>query len=585
MTFLSREGAEEMDFKRNRGAWKVIALALLATVSVGCSKKGPVEPAAATSPSPGSESKSGAAVDSAVAQASYQSEVPGLDISWVTDEYFAALILHPRQILSKVPLQGESRAWVDAAAADLGLSLDDVEQLTLLVGPPEPGAAAAPGASLSTCWIFRFSTAAEQKRMVEQFVGEGGREQARHQGRVYYKDEAAPVALGTPDDKTVLFASERDVKKALESARAHSVLLTRLGAVAGRPDVVGAVNAAPLRSLLRRALNERTGEPAPPWARQLAEITRHLKEGTLTADLAEAPLARLTLDAEDSQAALQLDELAQGYRGAGSLMLTALESQWARGEEGRDFAPLFALASEALSRVKITRQVRQVTVEAEAPPALADLPRLVEAAFVASMRGGLRQERVRRLQLVGLALHNHHVAQGSFPAGASRDAAGRQLLSWRVHLLPWLGQKELYDQFRLDQPWDSPHNRALLDKIPAVYQSPGAAVDGTTRLVPMIGPGTPFSLSQGAALRDMIDGPDNTILLVECGPDRAVPWTMPDETTFDSQDPVAALGAIEEAGFLALFGDGRVEIIAPRITPEEFAALLTHAGGEKTGTH
>jgi hypothetical protein len=35
-------------------------------------------------------------------------------------------------------------------------------------------------------------------------------------------------------------------------------------------------------------------------------------------------------------------------------------------------------------------------------------------------------------------------------------ASGERLHSWRVVLLPYLGQQELYEKIRLDQPWDSP---------------------------------------------------------------------------------------------------------------------------------
>jgi hypothetical protein len=214
-----------------------------------------------------------------------------------------------------------------------------------------------------------------------------------------------------------------------------------------------------------------------------------------------------------------------------------------------------------------------------APPAeLAELPRILESAFQALARGSARQERVRRLQLIGLAMHNYHVSRGSFPAAASHDAAGRPLLSWRVHLLPWLGEEELYRQFRLDQPWDSPHNSALLTRAPEVYRT-SEGIAGQTRIVAVIGPGGPFSLTRGPALRDFTDGPDQTILLVECGQDRAVPWTQPDDAQFDPHNPIAPLGAIDEEGFLALFGDGRVEIISPRIAPEELRDLFTHAGG------
>ena len=48
--------------------------------------------------------------------------------------------------------------------------------------------------------------------------------------------------------------------------------------------------------------------------------------------------------------------------------------------------------------------------------------------------------------------------------------SGKPLLSWRVHLLPFLEENELYEQFKLDEPWDSPHNIKLLDQMPADVQ-------------------------------------------------------------------------------------------------------------------
>src|SRR5205823_2150780 len=56
------------------------------------------------------------------------------------------------------------------------------------------------------------------------------------------------------------------------------------------------------------------------------------------------------------------------------------------------------------------------------------------------------------------------------PPAAVRDPEGRPLLSWRVLLLSYLGDEDLFLQFRLDEPWDSPHNRTLLPRMPDVYR-------------------------------------------------------------------------------------------------------------------
>ena len=56
---------------------------------------------------------------------------------------------------------------------------------------------------------------------------------------------------------------------------------------------------------------------------------------------------------------------------------------------------------------------------------------------------------------------------------------GTPLLSWRVAILPYMGESEkaLYSQFKLTEPWDSPHNKGLLAKMPKVY-APVVAKDG-----------------------------------------------------------------------------------------------------------
>jgi RNA polymerase sigma factor (sigma-70 family) len=83
------------------------------------------------------------------------------------------------------------------------------------------------------------------------------------------------------------------------------------------------------------------------------------------------------------------------------------------------------------------------------------------------------------LKRIGLALHNYQTAEAHFPPAAITGKQGEPLLSWRVALLPYLedydghDHRDLYKAFRLDEPWDSAHNKALLARMPAVFASPG----------------------------------------------------------------------------------------------------------------
>src|SRR5262249_54097040 len=85
-----------------------------------------------------------------------------------------------------------------------------------------------------------------------------------------------------------------------------------------------------------------------------------------------------------------------------------------------------------------------------------------------------RAIRVNSLRQIALAMHDHDLTHKTFPAPAILDAKGNKpLLSWRVAILPFIEQKELYDEFKLDEPWDSPHNKELIGRMPNLYKDPG----------------------------------------------------------------------------------------------------------------
>ena len=82
-------------------------------------------------------------------------------------------------------------------------------------------------------------------------------------------------------------------------------------------------------------------------------------------------------------------------------------------------------------------------------------------------------------------------------------------------------------------------------------------------------------------MANFTDDPSETIMVVEAGPDKAVPWTKPEDIAFDSRDPMAALGAIPEEGLSVVFFSQRAGTIPKDTDPEILKALVTHRGGER----
>jgi len=193
-----------------------------------------------------------------------------------------------------------------------------------------------------------------------------------------------------------------------------------------------------------------------------------------------------------------------------------------------------------------------------------------------------RARGMNNLKHLGLAMHNWHDVHKSFPAQANFDANGKPLLSWRVHILPYVGQQKLYERFHLDEPWDSEHNRALIEKRPDVYRSPASKKGrhGYTSYVLPVGEETICPGRRGVSLKEITDGTSNTIMIVEVGDDQAVIWTKPEDLPFDPEEPAKGLGGLVEGGFQATFCDGSARFIADSIDPKTLRALFTRAGGE-----
>jgi hypothetical protein len=153
-------------------------------------------------------------------------------------------------------------------------------------------------------------------------------------------------------------------------------------------------------------------------------------------------------------------------------------------------------------------------------------------------------------------------------------------LSWRVHLLPYLDDAPLHAQFKLDEPWDSPHNLPLASRLPAVYRDPFTSGDqgGKTYYRALVGPGTLLKSQEGARLLDAWDGTSMTIVIVEAA--EPVFWSKPDELRYDPQGPLPAFRVSPRGEFRALFADGSVQLLSAWNNDAALRAYITANGKE-----
>jgi RNA polymerase sigma factor (sigma-70 family) len=208
--------------------------------------------------------------------------------------------------------------------------------------------------------------------------------------------------------------------------------------------------------------------------------------------------------------------------------------------------------------------------------------RLTDADVQSLMKragGPTRIQATKQLREIAIAMHNYYTDHAHLPQAALFSPDGKALLSWRVALLPYLNQKVLYNQFKLNELWDSDHNKALLSKIPPVYLHPDVDKDpaaGLThyqvftsparqepgrqyKFAPIFSRDPKFKLSLQQLT--LADGTSNTVLLGEAR--QSVPWTKPEDILLEHDDaPLPQLGATAAGDdWFAAFGDGSVRVL------------------------
>lgn len=207
-------------------------------------------------------------------------------------------------------------------------------------------------------------------------------------------------------------------------------------------------------------------------------------------------------------------------------------------------------------------------------------PTAQELAASQAAADDLAVNTLNRLKTIGVALHMYHDQHRGFPASIMIGPDGQTPHSWRVALLPFLGYQEVYDQYRRDEPWDSPHNRRLLDSMPDVFRGPSSPEHAVeTSVFALVGPETAFpGPTTNSRLVEFIDGTSRTVLLVRAK--RAVPWTKPEDIAYSSAEPLPDLGGYYENGFHAIFADGAVRFLPTSTDERTLRALISRSGAE-----
>ena len=432
--------------------------------------------------------------------------------------------------------------------------------------------------------------AASARRWVTEFVKKGGRDIFLTYGPGDYPSFPAVVIPSAGAGKelgdlvAVLF-KEGDREPIVEEVRGCVCVGTREALAVlkerrpvARPELVAAIEAgrdAPVQVAFAlsddaKKIHEQVAPTLPTelGGGGIQKVTRGLKWSALTVGGGPKLPTKWMIEAASPVAAQDL----KGLEGkARDFLLGAVLRELAdNGAERRRLEDLVGRYSMTVEGTRLTSEWELATTILEAVKSPTGPP----------------AERIRsanNLKQVMLALYGYHDVHGHFPTDIT-DRDGKPLLSWRVHILPYLDQEALYRQFKLDEPWDSQTNKPLAARMPKVFRSPRQAEalkDQTTYLAPL-GNGLMWDAPKGLKATQISDGTSNTIALVEADDDRAVIWSRPMDITIDPKNPLAGLLGHYGDGFHVALADGSVRFVKKTITPDALWALFTRAGGEIT---
>jgi len=184
-----------------------------------------------------------------------------------------------------------------------------------------------------------------------------------------------------------------------------------------------------------------------------------------------------------------------------------------------------------------------------------------------------------------LAVANYHDAYRSYPPAVTYDAAGKPAHSWRILVLPFLEQRELYEAYSFAEPWNGPNNSKLATRMPQLFAFAGTYESGnsiSTNFVAVAGDETVWPGGNGMVQSDIGDGPSNTIQFAEYnGP--AIHWMSPEVLKFATMSFVLGDPAGIDSQYLApavSMADGAVQRLSTEISPAELRAMCTANGHE-----
>ena len=502
----------------------------------------------------------------------------------VSPESVLAVVIHPADLLDQPMLELFPHEVLEAYGSEqLGISLKQSNEMLFVLEMDEQQRP-----------VFGVIARFKQPQTFSGMFEEATKKQTVD-GETYYQVGPAQedIAISFRDQQTMLFGHRRLISQLMQSRSAGGPLRKVLEKYPATQTIQVYAALDPVRDLLKANLPPQDQVPPPfqgllelPDLADYAHMTVNLSDefSLVTrfggADEAAAKkMRRIQIQSEQNARIAMMAQLANAIQDLTEPMQLAINQYADRVlTYANEQSEPEIEGNELVFRVKPNNGSMQIATIGILTGML--LPAVQQVRFASR-----RTQSMNNLRQLALGSLNYESAHMHFPRQAIYSDDGEPLLSWRVNMLPFIEQHALYNQFHQDEPWDSPHNIKLLDRMPEVFKSPNAdnLDSGKTVYLAFAGEQTLFPTEdpkQKIGLADITDGTSNTILFVEANEDAAVEWTKPADIPFDPDKNVTSVGGLIPNRFLAVFGDGSVHTISRLIDQENLKNLIMRDDGK-----
>lgn len=391
----------------------------------------------------------------------------------------------------------------------------------------------------------------------------------------------------SPDGDSLLFLDEKSfiisdkasaVKKVIDSMQDQSkyVWVERLQPVE-TASIAGAVDMRLARRLVGDRVIQSLTKKIPIWP-LISPVWNHSEIAALGITLKQK--LSLELAFVQDKNSKEVRQALQGLLGLGHNMIRQLKAAGKRAN--RPVRPeqksQFKLVEQVLGSTRVTLNENLVKLSTSVSDD--SIVNMVTAALpgILQAREAARRSRSKNnIKRIMLALHNYHFDHKRFPPANVMGPDGKTPHSWRVELLPYLDQQALYDKYRMNEPWDSEHNRKVAETIVPVFNNPNSIKPTNTSYFVVVGPGTAFGTKKGVSFNEISDGTSKTIAVVEAK--RNIPWTKPEDLTFDGEK-LPTFGGFHKGGYFVGLCDGKVEFLSELTAKDHLKNLLLIEDGQ-----